>query len=351
MSILFWLILLMAAYGLRIRKTGFCEDYIDQPNIQPIKGIFLLLVFISHFVSYVSLRGVWDVPYFEIRQFLGQLVVAPFLFYSGFGVAESIQKRGYAYIKRMPLHRIGRVLVQFSAAVLLFLVLQLALGNRYGIRKILLSLIGVESLGNSNWYIFCMLCMYAATWMAFFLFRKGKLLPLLFVTAMTVGYIVAMKKLGMGSWWYNTAAVYVAGMWFSYFRKPLEKIVFSHWAVYSLFLLISVAAFLFLYKHRSNLICYQLHSIVFALIIVLMTCKLQIQNRALAYCGEHLFSLFILQRLPMIALDNTPIEKFPAVYFLVCMVVTVGLSWVFDKGMDKLWKLVIGAGKSSQSKP
>lgn len=110
MSIFFWIILLLAAYGAKIKKEDYYRDYIDYDGIQPIKGIFILLVFMSHFVQYVELDGIWDLPYFQIRRYLGQLIVVPFLFYSGYGIAESIRKKGSGYINRMPVSRILKVL-------------------------------------------------------------------------------------------------------------------------------------------------------------------------------------------------------------------------------------------------
>ena len=42
MSVFFWLLLLVAAYGAKINKEGCYSDYIGRDSIQPIKGIFLL---------------------------------------------------------------------------------------------------------------------------------------------------------------------------------------------------------------------------------------------------------------------------------------------------------------------
>lgn len=341
MSLLFWGVFLMAFLGAQWKGKGYHEDYISADGIQPIKGIFIALVFISHFVQYVMPQGIWDQPYYQVRTYLGQLVVAPFLFYSGYGILESIQKKGISYVKRMPLHRIGVTLFRFSAAVLLYLAVQLALGNRYSIKTVLLSLVGWESLGNSNWYIFCILCLYAATWLAFFVIRKGTLLPLIVVTMLTVGYILLMQRMEMPSWWYNTAAVYAAGMWFSYLRKYLEKVYFAHWSLYLAVLAVAVAAFLVLKQRRNTLLWYELHGVFFAFAIVLLTCKLKIVSPPLHWCGKHLFSVFVLQRIPMIVLDGTVLEAYPLAFFAVCLGITIGFAWLFDFAMDKLWKLLV----------
>ena len=337
MSVFFWLILLLAVYDAKISKKGCFPDYISQKSIQPIKGIFILLVFISHFVQYVQLKGVWDSPYFEVRKFLGQLVVVPFLFYSGSGMAESIRVKGQSYVKSMPGKRIAKVLFQFGVAVALFLLLQFTRGVRYDWHRVILAFTGWVSVGNSNWYIFAIVCMYLITWISYTVFRKGKLPPLLCATALLCVYVVVMKLVKDQELWCNTALAYLAGMWFAAYREQFEKLVFSGDKSYFTYLIRTFAAFLFARQYWSKLVVYGITSVLFALLIVMFTAKFQITNRFLAYCGEHLFSLFILQRIPMIALDNRPIEGHPYLYLLVCLALTFLMSAVFDNLTAKAW--------------
>lgn len=337
MSVFFWLIILMAVYNVKICREGYFPGYISHDSIQPIKGIFILLVFVSHFVQYVTLEGVWDAPYFEVRRFLGQMVVVPFLFYSGYGMAESIRAKGMGYVRRMPVQRICRVLFQFGIAVILFLILQYVRGVRYEWSRILLAFIGWYSVGNSNWYIFAIVCMYLITWLSHTLFRRGRLMPLLCATVLTAVYIVVMKLVKGQEVWCNTVAAYLAGMWFSAFREKFEKLVFSGKRDYYVYLILTAAAFLFMHRYWSRLLVYEAVSVLFALLVVLITAKVQITNRFLAYCGKHLFSLFILQRIPMIALDNTAIEQYPWVYLLVCVGLTFLMCGIFDELVQKAW--------------
>lgn len=353
MSVFFWLIVLMAVYNVMICRDGCFRDYIGRGSIQPIKGIFILLVFVSHFVQYVTLDGVWDAPYFEIRRFLGQMVVVPFLFYSGYGMAESIRVKGVGYVRRMPVHRIGKVLFQFGIAVILFLILQFARGVRYEWSRILLSFIGWFSVGNSNWYIFAIVCMYLITWLSYSLCRRGKLMPLLCATALTAVYIVVMKLVKGQEVWCNTVAAYLAGMWFSAYREGFDRVVLSKNRDYFIYLILTFAAFLFMRQYWSSLLVYEVVSVLFALLVVLITAKVQITNRFLAYCGEHLFSLFILQRIPMIALDNTAIEQYPWLYLLVCVGLTFLMCGVFDNLTQKAWEalLKLSPRKKAAAKP
>ena len=342
MSVFFWLILIITAYKAEVCKDGYFADYISPKSIQPIKGIFTLLIFMSHFVTYVDLGGAWNAPYFQIRKWLGQLVVVPFLFYSGYGVAESIRRDERDYVKRMPKNRILKVLFQFDLAILLFLLLRYAKGSTYSISHILAAFLGWEGIGNSNWYVLAILYLYLVTWLSYTIFRKRKLLPILSVTLLTGIYIVYMKLIADRPEYYcNTVMAYVAGMVFSYKREEFEKIVFSgYW--YFVILGTVVIVMQFLHGYWGKILIYQLVSVLFAIAMVLLTAKIRINSKFLSYCGEHLFSLFILQRLPMMALNETPIKQYPYLYFAVCLAVTFLLSMVFDRITPKLWKAVFG---------
>ncbi len=89
--------------------VGFHTDYISEKRIQPIKGIFVLLIFASHFIPYVELNGPLHEFYFWVRRFLGQLVVVPFLFYSGYGLSLSFNRKGRLYMQEFPIRRICKV--------------------------------------------------------------------------------------------------------------------------------------------------------------------------------------------------------------------------------------------------
>jgi adenosine/AMP kinase len=74
---------------------------------------------------------------------------------------------------------------------------------------------------------------------------------------------------------------------------------------------------------------------VFALAIVSM--RIQIGNGVLCWCGEHLFAIYILQRIPMNVLKGVKyISETPPVYFAICLAVTAVLAFLFDRAMGKL---------------
>ena len=136
------------------------DKYLSKDCCNFIKGIFILWVFVRHALPYTG-RSLF------VDNWMAQLIVAMFLFYSGFGVTESIKNKGEAYLNAMPKCRLLTTLVNFDIAVVVFAVVDLLIGHKFGLYQLALSFTGLDSIGNSNWYIFDILLCYALTWGCF----------------------------------------------------------------------------------------------------------------------------------------------------------------------------------------
>ena len=184
-----------------------------------INGFFVGLVLFSHFNSYVITNSSIDSIYYFIFK-MGQLMVTTFLFYSGYGIYESIKNKKN-YINNFFKNRIVKLFVSVFLAIILYIVLNIIIGEEYSIKTILLSPIGLTSIGNSNWFIFATFCMYFSVLISFKIFKKDNLSALLLCLILSFGYIfLVMKFLGY-SWWVDTILCFNAGMFFSYFKESI----------------------------------------------------------------------------------------------------------------------------------
>lgn len=98
-----------------------------------INGIFVLFVFLSHFGQYETM------PWNGVLLAIGQLMVAPFLFYSGYGIMEQIKRRGIVYIDSMPRKRILKFYIHFCMALCIYLFLSFLLRKEYSFVRIIVS--------------------------------------------------------------------------------------------------------------------------------------------------------------------------------------------------------------------
>ena len=126
MIVFYLLFFILIFSSLKFCKIGYRNDYLSFDTTNAIKGIFILLVFIKHATPYNTSSGyIYDGigdNYFQIiDRYVGQWIVAMFLFYSGYGIMESIKKKGENYISSIPSKRLLTVLLNFDVAVLIYI--------------------------------------------------------------------------------------------------------------------------------------------------------------------------------------------------------------------------------------
>lgn len=113
-------------FGLRVKRAGFYDDFLSRKQTDAVKGLFILMVLLSHSILEVKATGTYpltaiDIPGYRIRTGFGQLVIVMFFFYSGYGVMEAIKSKGKEYIDSFPRHRVLTTLLNFDVAVLFFI--------------------------------------------------------------------------------------------------------------------------------------------------------------------------------------------------------------------------------------
>lgn len=340
MLVFLFILLLIIFMGMQVTpQNKFNDDYMSIQKTTAINGIFVLLVFLSHARQYIDIStGALDAPYLTMKTYLGQMVVVTFLFYSGYGMMESIKKKRMNYIKSIPFKRFFKVLYHMSIAVLCFVMVQAVFSKFYDFKTILLSFIGWKSVGNSNWYIFAVLVLYIITFVSFIIARDKKVLGVCLVTILSMGFVYWQMKMNRPDCCYNTVILFPAGMIFSLVKDKVEKIITKNDTIYMLFLAAVFALYLFFYNNISEGIeQYSMWGILFMALIVLVSMKVSIDNNILQWFGSHVFSVYILQRIPMIILTYIGYStRHKYAFITVSFVATIVMAQVFDVFVGKL---------------
>lgn len=320
-------------FGAKFSKT-YHKDYISPYSTTCVKGLFVLVVFFSHFDSYVTYSNSFDLFYCKLN--IGQAMVTMFLFYSGYGVMESI-KKSENYVKNMPVKRILPLLLSFFTAVAVYIAVSAGKGQSFTIKDVMLSLIGWQSAGNSNWYIFDIIILYGVTFFAFSLLSKVKRysVPVTVVVLISVAFIVLLKLSGKASFWYDTVLCYSFGMYYSLYRFKIEKYIFHGKIRYYAFLVLSIiltVIFLLVYLKTGFVICEFISLLLFTAFSLFATMKLKIGNKCLYFLGNHLFEIYISMRLPMILLKPyLSLGNMIYFYFPLVFIITLLIAVIFKK--------------------
>ena len=321
---------LVLAFGLRpVRWNG---AYLSKETTSTINGLFITLVFLSHFSQYSTYMSNY------VARWLGQLIVVMFLFYSGYGCMVQYKAKGRSYLQTFPKKRVLSTLVNFDIAVAIFVVVGLLLGKSFSIKQVALSFVCWDSVGNSNWYIFAILLCYLAFWLVFDKlpskvrkFNGGGLILQIILIALVIG-LSRVKE----PWWYDTIMSFGAGVMYAIYKEEIEAFVRRwYWAV----LIGLIAAFMVIpylpLISRYHFAMFNMKSVAFALIVVLLTMKFEIRCPVFAWCGRNLFPLYIYQRIPMIVFFSIWPAAFADwrswIFFCLSAIITVGIALAYQR--------------------
>ena len=296
---------------------------LDKEQTTCINGMFVVLVFLSHFGQYE--RMPWNKPILAI----GQLMVAPFLFFSGYGIMEQIKKKGDVYINHMPRKRIFKFYLHFCMALCIYLVLSFLLDKDYSLSRIIWSFTALSSIGNSNWYVFAILAMYIIVYISFKYFKKDGIIA---CVIMSILYIVLMKAFKGQDWWYNIILCFPAGMILSKYKEKTCLIIQRP----MFFVILFIIAFMF-YLVNLHIFAYEVVAISLCFLIVDICAYKAIKNRLFRSLGQYVFEIYILQRVSMIIFKG---YVHGWIYFSICIVVTFGLACVFKSLETKIDMLI-----------
>lgn len=312
------------------RKRTDNSDYLSCNDTGIINGIFVYLIFLSHSTQYYSLNDVFpDRLYEHFQNFHNQWVVATFLSFSGYGVMYSFMKKGEQYIKSFPQKRLLKTLFNFDIAVVMYCIVNLLIGRQYSFYNYVFSFIGLTSIGNSNWYIFTILLMYMVSYIAAIICKSYHNIPVI-VTICAVMYLVIAHIVGLPSRFVSTVVCYPLGMWIMLYKDDIQKMFKKNWLSTLVILLIPLAI---TYKIRYNDYIMNLASCFFVLIVVWFLVHFKIKSKVLKQFGNHAFSIYILQRLPMVILTHfyEPTGYMIYVFVIVNLGITFALAMLFDK--------------------
>ena len=132
----FFIFCFLSILNLRVKGLDdFFNDYMKLDNTSSIKGIFVWLIIFCHKIKYGINK---NYLFKKIVRNLGQKVVSMFLFYSGFGIYESIKTKGSIYVKTLP-YKAVIIFLKSQIIILMFLGTNIFIFKKKNILKNLFS--------------------------------------------------------------------------------------------------------------------------------------------------------------------------------------------------------------------
>lgn len=333
MTSLWCLAFALLLWGGAVDFKGFRVDYAGRDGSNAVKGFFVMAIFLVHGLLFLKNTGMTFASpdkwvFVHLTNVYGQLVVAPFLFYSGYGVFHSylVEGGGKIYAKMMPWRRILPTIINFEVAVFLYLLLSVSMGHSFDVRTVLLSVVGLEDVGNPNWYVVVILILYCASYVAFMCAQKPQMAIGLLSVEVLALYAVLVYSFEV--YWYNTLLCYLAGSIFALNKGRFDAFARKFWTpMFSLLFLSFAATYVLSVRLRVDYVglAFNVCSILFMLCVVMLTMKVRFGNRAICWLGENVFPIYMYAVAPMLFLsERYPVfcSVHPVGYFAIVLVLT-----------------------------
>ena len=321
--------------GARPFFKKFNDDYISRDQTLCINGFFVLIVFLRHFQQYMSF-GECDMIYQGFTMWMSQLLVVPFLFYSGYGIYLSITSKGQAYVGSVMTKRFPKVWSHFALAIVLFIITNSTMGIYHDPWVVFFTFFGWEGIGNSNWYIFDTLVLYILTFFSFRFVGKSYKAGLYIMGLLTLAFVITMSFFKQ-PYWYNTVIAYFMGMFFALIEPHFRKWISASPLNYIIFATAGTVAIIFSSMDKSKMTAYEIFVLSGIAVLLAISLKVKFGNPVLSFLGKNVFEIYILQRIPMIILKGVIPDKY--LYFFVCFAATIVLALLFrfaENGIDFL---------------
>lgn len=318
-----------------MKISSYNEDYMSPHTCNSLKGICAVLILLSHLRGYIEFPNVGlNTDYNYVIDRIGQLMVAPYFFYSGFGILESY-KRKPNYMMGFPKKRILKTLIHFDIAVLLFVVLGLCIGDIRPWINYLTCWIGATSVGNSNWFIFDILVLYVITYIAFKITKKSNYFALcVVVTILTIVFWIPLRIFSAGFWWYDTLMTFPAGMWFSCYYNRISGLLKRKST--SIAIIVITGLIYIIQYHYFWVDIYGITSCLFVFLIAMISSKVRIDNGALQWLGINAFAIYILQRFPMNLLRYFHVNDNYIIFTCVTIPMVLVIAYFYTRSLAKL---------------
>jgi peptidoglycan/LPS O-acetylase OafA/YrhL len=271
-----------------------------------------------------------------------------FLFYSGYGIYESIKKKGNKYSKSL-LTKSLILFIKSELIILIFALRNIIYKKEITLKKYILTAFFYSSIGNSNWFAYTIILYYIYAFLSFaFIENKNyNYLGIIFITIIcylhgyfTYFYFYKSKVCAVD----NTLS-FILGFCYSGIRKYTDKYImkydFSYFGILTFFSLIY--CYFYISKNKSIF----MHNYIngsFSIIVVLVNMKVKFDNEFLKFLNAHSYSIYLLQRVILaIFYEKKYLENYECMRILLQFSLIILISTTFDYStsfIDKYFKRV-----------
>ena len=322
--------------------SAFNPDYISVDTGKSLRGIFALTVMYHH-LAQVTTRG----ALFGGFSHIGYFCVGVFFFLSGFGLEKSYI-RSKNYKNKFLRKRITPVLIPYIATMAIYCILLFSLFPTDDAGKLFSDAI---EAGNS-WYIIAIISFYIAFWLLMLICKDNYSAMLTGAFVWFVAYYSLCKIMNLSPWWYNATVLLIVGMaWALYEEKILRFIKKHYYTVFLLSVIILGVTTVGRYKADRllpipdiKIFSTSMSAAFFVILVLLISMKSRIGNKALAFFGEISLEIYLLHGAFILMLRGSSVKiENDFLFVLISAVGSIILAYALHTALKPLIKRIRNA--------
>ena len=326
--------------------NDFFKDYIDLKNTFSVKGIFVWMIIFFHYELYYKRKKRF--LYEQILDAVDQKVVTIFFFYSGYGIYESIKKKGNKYFKTL-LKKSLNIFIKSEIMILIFLLRIFIYKKELTFKKFILTTIFKSNIGNSNWYALTIILFYIYAFLAFGFIKNKKynFIGIIIITILCTfhAYFLYYYYYYQKMYSVDNTLTFILGFLYSLIRKYTDKYIMKYDFVY--FGIFGIFSFIYYYFYINKGVNILLHNCMngtFGIIVILITMKIRFDNEFLRFLNIHSYSIYFLQKVVLRTFyEEKYLKKYENLRIMIQFVLIIFMATIFDYStsfIDKYFKRV-----------
>ena len=354
------ILLILFLKGAKFSKHGaFNEEVLSLEQTKYLQGFFAVCIMLHHIGQKTCaswLPKTLIIPGLEPFVPIGYYFVGFFLFCTGYGLYKS-KKNKENYFKGYFRKRVLPLIAAYYITGFVFFIARLIVGEKMDTMQKIYYLTGLKLCNPNTWYVIVVPFFYLGFWIAFKLIKKESL-SLLFITLFMFGYMLLGTLIDhnnfwmRGEWWYNSAHMFLIGIFFAKFEKKIIDHFKKYYIIYIIVLFFAcflTYGFSVYAQNRFSyygenwgapdkvgrrwvcLISQQLASLTFVLFFIVLTLKIKIGNAFLRFMGKITLEFYLIHGLFLELLAYSFDGVAPSLYYmknvplLVCIVFTLAI--------------------------
>lgn len=194
------------------------NDYLSLEYTKYLKGILALVVVFCH-IQY----GRTTIPIFKIFNYVGDLAVSCFFFFSGYGLISQYLKNSEGYLKTFFRKRIVKILFAYMIFICIYLIYYFVSGTFKSFDDIITFTKSGSLIVSHSWYIIDIIILYAAFYIIAKIFKENYKFIIIGMYGFVTFLTLIMICFEMSEFWYVSIFSLCFGMSYKIIQEKIDN--------------------------------------------------------------------------------------------------------------------------------